>query len=64
MGHELPRRQHGRCGSKTPDSGQEGGQLARLKRAISGLMQCKIISEIQTEGPPRAAVFSKSNQVL
>jgi hypothetical protein len=30
--HQLPRRQHGRCGSKTSDSGREGGQSARLKK--------------------------------
>src|SRR5208282_5979195 len=33
LDHQLPRRQHGRCGSKTSDSGHEGGQSARLKRA-------------------------------
>jgi hypothetical protein len=31
-GHQLPRRQHGGCGSKTSDSGHEGGQSVRLKR--------------------------------
>jgi hypothetical protein len=32
-----------RCGSKTSNSGHEGGQSARLKRAITGLMHCNMI---------------------
>ena len=41
MGHQLPRRQHGRCGSKTSDSGHEQGQSARQKRARTGLSKAE-----------------------
>ena len=49
-GHQLARRQHGRCGSKTSDSGHEQGQSARQKRAISGLMRCDKFAAVSKLG--------------
>jgi hypothetical protein len=61
LGHQLPRRQHGRYGSKTSDSGHEGGQSARLKRAISRLLRG---SKLQSYSITSSAVASKDGGIF